>query len=160
MKTFTKYRSFILVFFLFTTSYISAQDSSKYHMYVGSGNVNLEFGMKYQFNSVESQFGIKSLFAWGLESNVFYSLIKTSHFRHQIGLSGGVLRYNLESESGLFKFISRAPNPQNERVISFYLGPIYQLTWKDFYFKTSILIGNKNFIYPRLFYSIGYNFSF
>ncbi|MDP2301964.1 MAG: hypothetical protein Q8N03_06030, partial [Ignavibacteria bacterium] len=66
MKIFTNYRSFILVFFLFTTSYVSAQDSSKYHMYVGSGNVNFEFGMKYQFNSVESQFGIKSLFAWGL----------------------------------------------------------------------------------------------
>lgn len=160
MKTFTKYRSFILGFFLFTSSYISAQDSSKYHMYVGTGNLNGEYGMKYQFNSVESQFGIKILFALGLESNVFYSLIKTSHFRHQIGLSGGVLRYYLEPESGLFKFISRAPNPQNERVISFYLGPIYQLTWKDFYFKTSILIGNKNFIYPRLFYSIGYNFSF
>jgi len=88
MKIFTKYINFILVFFLFTTSYVSAQDSSKYNMYVGFGNVNFEFGMKYQFNSVESQFGIKGPFAWGLESNVFFSLLKTSHFRHQIGLSG------------------------------------------------------------------------
>ena len=160
MKIFTKYINFILVFFLFTTSYVSAQDSSKYNMYVGFGNVNFEFGMKYQFNSVESQFGIKGPFAWGLESNVFFSLLKTSHFRHQIGLSGGVMHYYLESESGLFKFIKRAPNQQKEKVVSFYLGPIYQLTWKDFYFTTSILIGNKNFRYPRLSYSIGYNFSF
>lgn len=148
----------LFLFFLFAVSNLSAQDSSRYNIFVGMSNLNFEFGIESHIVGTDVKFALEGPFAWGLESNVFAYLLNSTSVHHKFGISVGVNYYYSEFESGLFKFIMREPNTKNKKRISFYIGPIYEITWKDFFFSTSIGIGNNNYKYPRLSYSIGYQF--
>lgn len=150
----------LFVFFIVTISNFSyGQESCKNKLFLSIGTLGFNAGYQSEFDNYELTIGVKFPVALGVQSDFLMNILNHDNVTHKIGITVGILRYYATADKRFLLFYRFQPDPESDVVASFYGGVSYKLEWKNFFLLASTLIGNKNFRYPRLFYSMGYNFN-